>query len=103
MGGCSVVSCDGDTGLPYDCRRCSGTYCSEHRLPENHNCPGLPQQSESLGKPLEVGIEAQNQQRVVTGSPSWASDAEDSRSWGIVLLVVCVLATVGAAYLIFIH
>lgn len=27
--------------MPYNCRFCGGTYCSEHRLPENHNCVGL--------------------------------------------------------------
>jgi membrane associated rhomboid family serine protease len=27
--------------MPYQCRLCGGTYCSEHRLPENHDCPGL--------------------------------------------------------------
>ncbi len=27
--------------MPYNCRMCGGTYCSEHRLPENHDCPGL--------------------------------------------------------------
>ena len=27
--------------MPYQCRLCGGTYCSDHRLPENHDCPGL--------------------------------------------------------------
>lgn len=27
--------------LPYQCRRCGKTFCAEHRLPENHDCPGL--------------------------------------------------------------
>ena len=27
--------------MPYQCRRCGGTFCAEHRLPENHDCPGL--------------------------------------------------------------
>jgi membrane associated rhomboid family serine protease len=27
--------------MPYECRNCGGTYCSEHRLPESHGCPGL--------------------------------------------------------------
>lgn len=27
--------------MPYQCRLCGGTFCSEHRLPENHDCPGL--------------------------------------------------------------
>jgi len=27
--------------MPYQCRMCGGTFCAEHRLPENHDCPGL--------------------------------------------------------------
>jgi membrane associated rhomboid family serine protease len=27
--------------LPYQCKRCGRTFCAEHRLPENHDCPGL--------------------------------------------------------------
>jgi len=27
--------------LPYRCRYCGGTFCAEHRLPENHNCPEI--------------------------------------------------------------
>jgi len=39
MAKCDV--CGTGVDLPYDCRRCGGTYCSEHRLPENHGCAGL--------------------------------------------------------------
>jgi uncharacterized protein YkwD len=28
-------------GLPFHCRRCGHEYCSKHRLPESHDCPGL--------------------------------------------------------------
>lgn len=27
--------------LPYKCKFCGETFCSEHRLPENHECIGL--------------------------------------------------------------
>jgi len=27
--------------MPYQCRLCGGTFCADHRLPENHDCPGL--------------------------------------------------------------
>ncbi len=27
--------------MPYKCKFCGGTFCSEHRLPEHHYCPGL--------------------------------------------------------------
>lgn len=33
--------CGDDVSMPYDCRRCSGRYCSDHRLPEYHECTGL--------------------------------------------------------------
>ena len=33
--------CGKDENMPYNCRHCGGTYCAEHRLPENHGCPGL--------------------------------------------------------------
>ena len=26
----------------YRCYRCNGQYCGNHRLPEQHNCPGKP-------------------------------------------------------------
>ncbi len=27
--------------MPFTCRRCGGSFCAKHRLPENHNCVGL--------------------------------------------------------------
>ncbi|PSQ49603.1 rhomboid family intramembrane serine protease [Halobacteriales archaeon SW_6_65_15] len=34
-------ACGENENMPYKCRRCGGTYCSSHRLPESHDCPGL--------------------------------------------------------------
>ena len=31
--------CLASFSLTYRCHRCGGWYCSEHRLPERHNCP----------------------------------------------------------------
>ncbi len=39
MSTCDV--CGKQENMPYQCRHCGGTYCSEHRLPEAHDCPGL--------------------------------------------------------------
>ncbi|MFB6129011.1 MAG: rhomboid family intramembrane serine protease [Halorhabdus sp.] len=33
--------CGKQTNMPYHCDHCGGTFCAEHRLPENHDCPGL--------------------------------------------------------------
>ncbi|KKF39471.1 AN1-type zinc finger protein [Halorubrum saccharovorum] len=39
MATCDV--CGEYENLPYQCKRCGKTFCAEHRLPENHDCPGL--------------------------------------------------------------
>lgn len=39
MATCDV--CSKETALPFKCRYCGGTFCSEHRLPENHSCKGF--------------------------------------------------------------
>lgn len=33
--------CGKQENMPYHCRHCGNTFCSEHRLPEAHDCPGL--------------------------------------------------------------
>jgi membrane associated rhomboid family serine protease len=41
--------CGEHENMPYKCRRCGGTYCSSHRLPESHDCPGLNQWDDPEG------------------------------------------------------
>lgn len=41
MSGCSHDACGGNDLIPYECRRCGVSYCSDHRLPEAHECVGL--------------------------------------------------------------
>ncbi|WP_142855932.1 rhomboid family intramembrane serine protease [Salinigranum halophilum] len=42
-------ACGKEENLPYQCRRCGQTFCGEHRLPENHNCPGLNDWNDPAG------------------------------------------------------
>lgn len=35
--------CGKDTFLPFKCQYCGGYFCSEHRLPENHQCAQMDQ------------------------------------------------------------
>ncbi|SNZ06100.1 AN1-like Zinc finger [Natronoarchaeum philippinense] len=30
--------CSDGTNMPYECGYCGGSFCSNHRLPENHDC-----------------------------------------------------------------
>ncbi len=32
--------CGEEVALPYNCNYCGGSFCGEHRLPENHDCKG---------------------------------------------------------------
>ncbi|WP_458206447.1 rhomboid family intramembrane serine protease [Haladaptatus sp. NG-SE-30] len=42
-------ACGQNENMPYKCRMCGGTFCSEHRLPENHSCPGLNEWDDPKG------------------------------------------------------
>jgi len=42
-------ACGEHENMPYECRRCGGTYCSDHRLPESHDCPGLNEWNDPKG------------------------------------------------------
>lgn len=57
MAQCDV--CGQEEGMPYRCRFCGGTFCGEHRLPENHDCPGL----ENWGDPSDVFVQQGQQQQ----------------------------------------
>ncbi|MFZ1039454.1 MAG: AN1-type zinc finger protein, partial [Candidatus Bathyarchaeia archaeon] len=37
----SCDKCQKEVFLPFRCPYCGGSFCSEHRLPENHDCPQM--------------------------------------------------------------
>ncbi|MFC7225894.1 rhomboid family intramembrane serine protease [Salinirubellus salinus] len=67
MATCDV--CGKQVDLPYNCSRCGGTYCGEHRLPENHSCAGLDQWDDPRGV-FDSGFDDSVDQR--GGSSSWS-------------------------------
>ena len=60
--------CGSATDLPYRCHYCGGQFCGKHRLPENHNCPGLKDWGDPSGV-FDSGFDDQ----VQTGSGNGAS------------------------------
>jgi len=48
--------CGASESMPFTCKFCGGKFCAEHRLPENHACPGLAAYKESRGKEPEKWI-----------------------------------------------
>jgi hypothetical protein len=51
-----MPECDqcGETDISLSCTYCDDTFCAEHRLPENHDCPGLKNRQVSA----EIGARA---------------------------------------------
>lgn len=54
MAECDV--CGERESMPYHCRHCGGTHCSQHRLPESHDCPAVDQWEEQ-GAVFDSGFE----------------------------------------------
>jgi hypothetical protein len=42
-GGCSFPNCGKHEYLLWKCNYCGGLFCGDHRLPFDHNCPGIEQ------------------------------------------------------------
>lgn len=48
--------CGREENMPYQCRYCGGTFCAEHRLPENHDCPSLEEWNDPNGVWDDSGV-----------------------------------------------
>jgi len=57
MGDCRVVGCEGDDKISYTCNECGLTFCSEHRLPENHNCSALRKSGSNAEGVFATGLQ----------------------------------------------
>ncbi|RLG26148.1 rhomboid family intramembrane serine protease [Methanosarcinales archaeon] len=81
--------------MPFTCKFCGGRFCSEHRLPENHDCTGLAEYRRMLrseGRLLDnvqgyadVAIE-----RGVGGTMDWLRFASHNTAF-LLLLIICVV------------
>lgn len=46
--------CGDDVSMPYECNRCGDKFCSDHRLPEKHDCQMLDRGGTDAGVVVEV-------------------------------------------------
>jgi len=51
--------CGQETFLPFRCQYCGGYFCSEHRLPENHECPQIQQARLPKEEPQPTTVQKQ--------------------------------------------
>jgi Zn-dependent protease len=56
MANCSLC---GKEDLCFTCPYCKGVFCSEHRLPESHGCPGLQQAKEDARRKIAESFTGQ--------------------------------------------
>lgn len=74
--------CGHKSFMPYRCRYCSGRFCPDHRLPENHACEGL---KNAKGTPGWQNYSAQVRRRRAAERPRlwerWDREEESGR-WG---------------------
>lgn len=49
------TKCGTQTSMPFTCKFCEHTFCSKHRLPENHDCGGLEAYKEQSQESGTIG------------------------------------------------
>lgn len=59
--------CGKEVLFPFECSYCGKTFCAEHRLPENHQCPNLPKEPFWYQKQKAMGIEQKQKQPIKEG------------------------------------
>ncbi len=64
--------CGKDTFLPFKCQYCSGYFCAEHRLPENHECTGMEEARSHRGETQSIVVQKQRSPEYNMGYPSQA-------------------------------
>jgi membrane associated rhomboid family serine protease len=95
---CSI--CGKKEMLPYKCKYCGWTYCSEHRLPENHDCPGLEKlktQARESGRIMYQPVSEPINKRSIgipgMGRPGISPYAIPvSRNYSLYIIMACVAA-----------
>ncbi|MHA1960110.1 MAG: site-2 protease family protein [Candidatus Thorarchaeota archaeon] len=66
MANCSLC---GKEDLSFTCHYCNGVFCSDHRLPESHGCPGIHLAKDDASKRIEQAF---------TGSLEFDEESEPS-------------------------
>ena len=88
--------CQKDTFLPFKCQYCGGHFCSEHRLPENHDCSRIELAKMPKEETLPMSVQRQKSyEYTVTYAPQgiakrklWFSSKEITHLALAALLVI---------------
>jgi hypothetical protein len=79
--------------LPYKCKFCSGTFCSDHRLPENHECLGLEKYKDVKHEEFRGGV-VKAAKEYDTKVKAYAGGKLDTRKLALYIVILIVIAFV---------
>lgn len=71
--------CGKEVLLPFECLYCGKTFCTEHRLPENHQCTNLPEKPFWYQKQKATEKEAKKKRLKEEGELHFTKEASTSR------------------------
>ncbi|MHC1584282.1 MAG: rhomboid family intramembrane serine protease [Methanosarcinales archaeon] len=85
--------------MPFTCKFCGGRFCAEHRLPENHDCPGLADYRRKLRAEGRLFYNVHEyadvaMERSVGGVVGWFRFASHNTALAL-LLIICVVFLLG--------
>lgn len=86
--------CGQTSNLPYQCSKCEDYFCSNHRLPENHDCPML--QLENVKNNEESNSSGFIPNNLTTDIANYVPLLDDlmgSASYAIIIIILLVYAT----------
>jgi hypothetical protein len=77
--------------LPYRCKFCGETFCSDHRLPENHECIGLEKYKDVKQEEFkEDVVKAAKEYDIRT--KAYAGKKLDARKLALYIVILVILA-----------
>lgn len=79
--------CGKNVSMPYTCKRCNGDFCSKHRLPENHDCPGLKRGGKD-SKQIISDIKSQKSKKSLDSYKQNISNKAEGNMWAVFLAII---------------
>jgi len=94
--------CGKEVFLPFKCPYCGGYFCSEHRLPEKHECPSLPKEAFWYQKQRQEAIKVETQpkkEKIVKGGEVFESEGNKRKLSAKKIVAFSVVAIILVAVL----
>ena len=77
--------------LPYKCKFCGGTFCSEHRLPENHECLGLERYKDVKHEEFRGGV-VKAAKEYDAKAKAYSGRGIDTRKLALYIVILIIIA-----------